>query len=81
MVELVDTYALGAYAERCAVSSPVPGTIIAKNSSSSRASAFFIAIIGAVYMTPLETILICSLYYTLVTLEKIRPIFCAIKTT
>ena len=27
MVELVDTYALGAYAARCAGSSPVPGTI------------------------------------------------------
>ena len=30
MVELVDTYALGAYALRCAGSNPVPGTIIAK---------------------------------------------------
>lgn len=28
MVELVDTYALGAYAARCAGSSPVPGTKI-----------------------------------------------------
>lgn len=28
MVELVDTYALGAYAARCAGSNPVPGTII-----------------------------------------------------
>ena len=27
MVELVDTYALGAYALRCAGSNPVPGTI------------------------------------------------------
>lgn len=26
MVELVDTYALGAYAARCAGSNPVPGT-------------------------------------------------------
>ena len=26
MVELVDTYALGAYALRCAGSNPVPGT-------------------------------------------------------
>ena len=43
MVELVDTYALGAYAIRCAGSNPVPGTIIAKNSGSSRVSAFFIA--------------------------------------
>ena len=28
MVELVDTYALGAYAARCAGSNPVPGTKI-----------------------------------------------------
>ena len=27
MVELVDTYALGAYAFRCAGSNPVPGTM------------------------------------------------------
>ena len=47
MVELVDTYALGAYAERCAGSSPVPGTITEQKFGSSRESAFFIAIIGA----------------------------------
>ena len=34
MVELVDTYALGAYAARCAGSNPVPGTITAKHSMS-----------------------------------------------
>ena len=28
MVELVDTYALGAYAARCAGSNPVPGTTV-----------------------------------------------------
>ena len=28
MVELVDTYALGAYAARCAGSNPVPGTTL-----------------------------------------------------
>ena len=43
MVELVDTYALGAYALRCAGSNPVPGTITEQNSVSSRESAFFIA--------------------------------------
>ena len=36
---MVYTYALGAYAARCAGSSPVSGTIIAKNSGSSRTSA------------------------------------------
>ena len=43
MVELVDTYALGAYALRCAGSNPVPGTITEQNSGSSRERAFFIA--------------------------------------
>lgn len=41
MVELVDTHALGACASRLAGSIPVSGTIIAKNSGSSRDSAFF----------------------------------------
>ena len=43
MVELVDTYALGAYIFRCAGSSPVPGTKTAQFSVSSPAGRFFIA--------------------------------------
>ena len=31
MVELVDTYALGAYAARCAGSNPVPGTTLRRH--------------------------------------------------
>ncbi len=42
MVELVDTYALGAYAFERAGSNPVPGTKTAKNSGSSRLDAFFV---------------------------------------
>ena len=43
MVELVDTYALGAYAIRCAGSNPVPGTKTAQFSVSSPVGRFFIA--------------------------------------
>lgn len=42
MVELVDTYALGAYASQRAGSSPVPGTISGLFEKFSRVSAFFI---------------------------------------
>ena len=39
MVELVDTYALGAYAARCAGSNPVPGT---NSKFQNRESDFFV---------------------------------------
>ncbi len=53
MVELVDTYALGAYAARCAGSNPVPGTRSQLFEKSSHKCAFFSLIDKMCVFTPL----------------------------